>query len=324
MTSSSIPVIDVRSNGLGDVVVACWILYSARAAGKSVRLNPRDRREIPPLLGITGEQLTSDQGPDWSTTPGIGHQFEYAMRATAPMSRFDAWCHSLDLPRLVPVRPDYCEREDDGEWASEQWEKVDAAAAKPRVLLFPDAAWPVRTWPKAYFIDLASALLQGGYAVAAMSGTQATVEFMPCHWWGGFTERQAAAMARRANIVVANESGPAHLAAAIGTRTIAICGPTDPAIVFAHDPNVEAAVLDGATLACVGCHYSQARGYRTACEIGGCQALMRLDPGTVTERVTRALSGDGAALMTHVHDATHRRLECSTFESPFRSASSPT
>jgi ADP-heptose:LPS heptosyltransferase len=98
-------------------------------------------------------------------------------------------------------------------------------------------------------------------------------------------------MARRALVVVANESGPSHLAAALGTRTIAICGPTDPRIVFAHEPNVQAAILDASELACVGCHFSHTKGYRSACDVGGCQALMRLDPTTVGRLVERASSG---------------------------------
>ena len=256
-----VPVIDIRNNGLGDVVVACWILHSARAVGACVRLNPRSRRDVAVLLGIDDGELTCEEAPDWSLTPGIGHQLEYALKAMTPLSRFDAWCRSLDLPSLAPIRPSYGELREDGVWASEQWRTVDPEGGKRRVLLFPDAAWAIRTWPKALFIDLASQLLQSGCAVAAMSASHTTVEYMPCHWWGGFTERQAAAMAVRATLVIANESGPSHLAAAVGTPTLAICGPTDPSIVFAHEPNVLPLALDTRTLSCVGCHFSPLKGY---------------------------------------------------------------
>jgi ADP-heptose:LPS heptosyltransferase len=195
----------------------------------------------------------------------------------------------LNLPKLTPIRPAYCERPDDGEWADEQWRKVDADEAKPRVLFFPDAAWPIRAWPKAYFIDLASELLSSGYAVAAMGGSPEAVEYMPCRWWGGFSTRRVAAMAKRASIVVANESGPSHLASALGTRTIAICGPTDPRIVFAHEPNVYAVSMDPTILPCTGCHFSRTKGYRLACDVGGCQALMRLIPANVAALVQRTL-----------------------------------
>jgi glycosyl transferase family 9 (putative heptosyltransferase) len=284
------PTIDLQHNGIGDVVVACWIVHSASAVDERVRLNPRDHRPLARLLGVDDSSLTTEAAPDWSTTPGIGHQLEYRLTgAAARTSRFDAWCRSLHLPALTPVRPPYGELADDGWWAAEQWAKVDVEPARPRVLLFPDAAWPIRTWPKAYFIDLASALTGFGYAVAAMASSHATVEQMPCRWWSGFSLGRTAAMARRATVVVANESGPAHLAAAIGTRTIAICGPTDPRVVFAHEPNVEAAALDTRALPCVGCHFSNEKGYRFACDAGGCQALMRLDPVHVAGIVQRAV-----------------------------------
>ena len=117
---------------------------------------------------------------------------------------------------------------------------------------------------------------------------------MPCRWWSGFSLGRVAAMAARATVAVANDSGPAHLASTVGTRTIAVCGPTDPALVFGHDRNVEPVTLDAQALACVGCHFSAGRGYRHACEVGGCQALMRLDPLLVEQRVRRALAGRDA------------------------------
>jgi hypothetical protein len=279
--------IDVRQNGIGDVVVACWIVHSAAAIGASVRVNPRNHAELARLLGVSGESLTSEEASDWSQTLGIGHQFEYEQVNVQPLSRFDAWSRSLGLPGLVPVRPPYLEAEEDARWADDQWAKVGRGGA-PRVLIFPDAAWSMRAWPKAYFVDLAEGLVRAGFAVAAMAAAPSAVDYMPCHWWGGFRLGAVAAMAARAQIAVANDSGPAHLASAIGTRTLALSGPTDPSIVFAHEPNVHGIAIDARTLPCVTCHFSANRGYRHACEVGGCQALMRLDPGVVIERVTHA------------------------------------
>ena len=281
--------IDVRQNGIGDVVVACWIVHSAAAVSRRVRLNARSHRALATLLGVPDDCLTCDEAADWSQTLGIGHQFEYEQVHTAPLSRFDAWTRSLDLAGLAAVRPPYNETAGDAEWAEREWSKVEGHPGAPRVLIFPDAAWAMRAWPKAYFIDLAADLVRRGYAVAAMAGTQAAVEFMPCRWWSGFPLAKTAAMAARATVAVANDSGPAHLASTIGTPTVAICGPTDPAIVFAHDPNVYAATVSPADLACVRCHFSGTRGYRHACEVGGCQGLMRLDPVQVREAVERVL-----------------------------------
>lgn len=282
--------IDVRQNGIGDIVVACWIVHSAAAVSERVRLNPRNHWPLAALLSVPEEFLTREEAADWSQTLGIGHQFEYAQVDTAPMSRFDAWCRSLELDGITPVRPPYLEDPGHGRWADEQWQKVPADPGAPRVLIFPDAAWSLRAWPRAYFVDLASELSGLGYAVAAMAGSQEAVEFMPCHWWSGFGLGMAAAMAARATVAVANDSGPSHLASTIGTPTVAICGASDPEIVFAHEPNVEAAVLDRSLLPCVRCHFSGGRGYRHACDVGGCQGLMRLDPGQVRRIVERTVT----------------------------------
>lgn len=284
------PIIDVRHNGMGDVVVACWIVHSAAAVGLRVRLNAHDRREVADMLGVPDDCLTSDESPDGAAIPGGGH-LEFRLARTDPMSRFDAWCRSVGLPRLAPVRPPYREAREHADWADAQWRTVNADPTQPRVLLFPDAAWPIRAWPKAYFMDLASALMRAGWAVAAMGASQQAVDDMPCPWWGGFGVRHAAAMARRATLVAGNDSGASHLASTLGVRTLAICGPTDPGIVFAHEPNVQAVALEASVLACVGCHFRDTRGYRAACDRGGCQALMRLDPAAVGATVHRALAG---------------------------------
>ena len=284
----SAPIIDVRNNGLGDVVVACWIVHSALAIDRLVRVNTYRRRDAAVLFGVPAECLTFIEPVHSPLMPGLG-DLEYRLANTTPISRFDAWCESLSLPRIDPVRPPYLEAAADGDWADRQWCTVDPTGEKTRVLIFPEAAWSTRMWPQAYFIDVANELASLGYAVATMAETQKAVEQMPCHWWGGFSVRQGAAMCKRAHLVVANDSGPAHLASVLGTRTIAICGPTEPAVVFAHEPNVHAVRIERDTLSCVGCHFSGNRGYRHACDAGGCQALMRLDPVTVASQIRGAL-----------------------------------
>jgi hypothetical protein len=284
ISMDSDPVIDIHYNGIGDVVVACWIVWSARAIGRRVRVNTRDGRDVATVLGVSDGCLAADLPSDAKSIPPVT-RLEFELTRTGQVTRFDAWCRTVGLPGLVPVRPPYCPLPEHEEWALRQWRSISRDTTVPRVLLFPEAAWPIRTWPRAYFMDLASDLVKAGWAVAAMGVSQDAVRHMTCHWWGGFSIRHAAAMARASNLIVANDSGPAHLAAAIGIPTIAICGPSDPAVVFGHEPNVRGIALEPASLDCVGCHFRESRGYRAACEVGGCQALMRLSPAFVTAAV---------------------------------------
>lgn len=274
------PLIDCQDNGIGDVVLAAWLLHSAKAAGLALRLNPRNQVWVTSVLALDSEQLSSEAGLSWSRTESIGTQYEYQHVPITPATRFDLWCDSLKLPRLSPVRPSYVEHPADAAWAEEHWNRIDQRRSR-RAVLFPAAAWPLRCWPKAYYIDLAAMLLQRGVVAAGLGATKDDVDSFPGQWLWGFDIPKVAALIRRADLVIANDSGPAHLSGTIGVPTLAICGPTRGRLVFGHDANVKAVSLDVQVLPCTGCHFSDALGFRDACRFGGCQALMRLAPDEV-------------------------------------------
>lgn len=105
------------------------------------------------------------------------------------------------------------------------------------VILNPGGGWPEKLWPAASFGALARLLRDGGLrpvvswgpgeepladrVVAASGG--AAVRCFPTTL-PGFVE-----LARRARLVVAGDTGPLHLACAVGTPVVALFGPTDPA-----------------------------------------------------------------------------------------------
>ncbi len=298
------PFIDLRNSGVGDAVVASWVVHSARAVNRLVQINTSVRRDVALLLGVPEACLTDTDDDAGAVRPDLA-RLQSDDAGSRPMSAFDVLCRGLGLPRLEPVRPPYREAPEDGAWADEQWQKVDQGGARARVLIFPEAAWHTRVWPLSYFIDLANSLASDGHAVAAMAGSQQAVRHMPCQWWGGFPVGKAAAMCRRADLVVGNESGPAHLASTIGTLAVPICGPTDPLVIFGHEPNVRPIRVDRGIVPCVGCLFVVTAGYRQACDVGGCQALMRYDPASAGAAVRAILaSGPRRALASSVRDDT--------------------
>ncbi|MEI7436180.1 MAG: lipopolysaccharide heptosyltransferase II [bacterium] len=110
----------------------------------------------------------------------------------------------------------------------------------PWVFLFPGAARGAsKQWPKERFIEVGRRLIQaGGRVIVCGTG----LEIDTCQWVvamigpsavnlaGKTSLTDLAALLSCATVVVANDSGGMHLAAAVGAPVVAIFGLTDPAI----------------------------------------------------------------------------------------------
>jgi heptosyltransferase I len=104
-------------------------------------------------------------------------------------------------------------------------------------LLNPGAAWPNKRWPPARFADLAIALRkQHDLASVVLWGpgeealAKAVVEAAPGAAWLSpkTTIADLVALARQARVMVSGDTGPTHIAAAVGTPLVGIFGPTRP------------------------------------------------------------------------------------------------
>jgi len=129
---------------------------------------------------------------------------------------------------------------------------VDRPQERSYAVLHPGAGSPDKCWPLERFMEVASALRRGGLAVVFALGP---VELD--RWRDGRVRRVcgdfpvlagealsvlAGALAPAAGYL-GNDSGVSHLAAAVGTRTIALFGPTDPKHFRPIGPHVQ--VLKG-------------------------------------------------------------------------------
>lgn len=66
------------------------------------------------------------------------------------------------------------------------------------------------------------------------------------------TIKQMAALIEKCNVLIANDSGPMHISAALGTPTIALFGPTDPFLQGPYGNKHETVRLDD--LECINCN----------------------------------------------------------------------
>jgi heptosyltransferase-1 len=116
---------------------------------------------------------------------------------------------------------------------------ADARASElkqPFVLLSPGAGWGAKRWPADRYGAVARQLANAGYAVVINNGPgeehlgQEIVES------SAGTARvlvldmvELIAVTRCASLAIAGDTGPLHLASALGRPTVGIYGPTDPA-----------------------------------------------------------------------------------------------
>ncbi|MET7292932.1 glycosyltransferase family 9 protein [Streptomyces griseoloalbus] len=107
--------------------------------------------------------------------------------------------------------------------------------AEPYVVVHPGAAVPARTWSPGRAARGAAALAAAGYRVVVTGGPaerELTARVAGRHGLdlGGATDlRQLAGVLARARVVVAGNTGPAHLAAAVGTPVVSLFAPVVPA-----------------------------------------------------------------------------------------------
>ena len=122
--------------------------------------------------------------------------------------------------------------------------RADAALAEaglPRegaVLLAPGAAFSwTKRWPPAQWGRLAALLRDSGVSTAIVIGPGEEAIAGEAVLSAGFSvpvlgadldPLALSALFARARVVIANDSGPMHLAAAVGTPVVALFGPTDP------------------------------------------------------------------------------------------------
>jgi heptosyltransferase-1 len=112
-----------------------------------------------------------------------------------------------------------------------------AGIADPVAILNPGGGWASKLWPAERFGELARRLHALGLAplVTWGPGEQALADRVVAA--SGGRARRAfettlvdyVELARRARVVVAADTGPLHLACAVGTPVVALFGPTDPA-----------------------------------------------------------------------------------------------
>jgi lipopolysaccharide heptosyltransferase II len=166
---------------------------------------------------------------------------------------------------------------------------ADVGPPKPWILLHPGASAPSRRYPADQWIEVIRMLATRGAGALVLSGSgeeQALIEQIrsgcgvATHSLAGKLDLgQLGAAIRLASVVVSNNTGPAHMAAAIGTPLVDLYALTNPQ----HTPwQVESRLLFH-DVACRFC-------YKSVCPQGHNDCLAKIDPRAVADAVCSLLA----------------------------------
>jgi lipopolysaccharide heptosyltransferase I len=153
-------------------------------------------------------------------------------RHAEPIGAVHAVIKNLGLLAALGVRPGAPTFEIRVSASDEAW----ASAYTPTVTIHPGAGHPGKRWPLDRWLALSERLSATGRRVMIVTGPEdraavayaVTAMARAPEVASPPTVGALAALLRRTAVAVAGDTGPLHLAAALGRRTVGVYGPSDP------------------------------------------------------------------------------------------------
>ncbi len=258
-----------------------------------------------------------------------------------------AYTHRVDLPRSEPAterylglaeavgaRPLPIDSLPRLDWNPAAGRRVDAMLAASGVapgsallVLAPGSVRRTKRWPSSRFAEVASGALRRGLVPVVVGvPNERDIEEQILRTCGagavGLTGRTTVddlvALVARAQAVVANDSGPAHLAAATGVATLVVFGPTGPAQGLAP-VGARVRYLEHPSLACRPCHRHgprrcPERHFRCMQELSGGTALEALEDLGAFDRSAIGSSSGPFVGRQALNQDSHRTREPATVD----------
>ncbi len=147
------------------------------------------------------------------------------------------------------------------------------------VALNPGGNWLPKRWPKEYWAVLADKLISQQQAKVVFTGSISDLQLVgqiaslmsnkPLIASGVFNIKQLAALAKQSAVFVTADTGPLHIANAVGARCVAIFGPTSPEITGPY-PATNAVLLQKNVGCAIPC-------YKVRCNDNRCMKAVSAD-----------------------------------------------
>lgn len=168
----------------------------------------------------------------------------YTQRVSVPaapvhaVDRYLLVAEALGAARPAQPRFEFRERSEDGQALEGILAGAGLSSSPSWIAMNVSARWETKRWPPQHFAEVADRLsheralpvvLIGGPAERAESlAVTALMRTKAIDLTGQTPVGLLPGLLRRAAVLVTNDSGPMHIAAAVGTPVVALFGPTDP------------------------------------------------------------------------------------------------
>lgn len=126
-------------------------------------------------------------------------------------------------------------------------QKAGAQPGKPFAILCPGSVNSrAKRWPAERYAELADRLTESGMNVGLIGSVaemdvstdvSSRARHQPIMLTGKTTVAEAIALISVADVLITNDTGPAHIGAAVGTPTLVIFGPTNPLTTYPLSPS---------------------------------------------------------------------------------------
>lgn len=176
-----------------------------------------------------GRGLILTKGVKTPSQKEASHQVYYYLNLLSGLGLKTDPPHELNLPLSPRVEKE----------SASLLSSLNMNPDKPMVAFHPGAHYgPSKRWPPSRFAHLARLLQEKHQANILFLGSSGEISICdsiisslrvkPFHLCGKTTLFQLAGILNRADVVVANDSGPMHMANALKTPLVSLFGPTDP------------------------------------------------------------------------------------------------
>jgi heptosyltransferase I len=175
---------------------------------------------------LIGEAEPRERAARWLFTDPVATHGEHIIEQDIELASRIAGDPLLPVLPPLPIDP-----------AAEAWssELHASSGTRPLALINPGAGWGAKRWPVERYATVACGLIARGFRVLVNAGPgeepmadrivkEASSAAIPL----ATSLSQLIALTRRVALCVAGDTGPLHLACALGRPVVGIYGPTDP------------------------------------------------------------------------------------------------